>query len=269
MVDSRNAKENRNNTLYIILTVVVIVGLWGFNLYFLYDKVHKGILGDMFGPVNALFSGLALAGIIWAIVLQKRELKYQRQELKLTIEALEGQRKELELQNLSFKHQRIENTFFQLFKLQNDIIASFHCQEGHGRIITGRECFENYYKRIQHTLKLPEYLKDEEKFHLYLDNFFNKILFLYGHYFQGLNEMLKFVDDMDLQDKSVYIALIKAHLSKYELLLLFYYAITILADSSLKALIEKYSLFDKLLAGNLIHEDDSRYYNENAYKISS
>jgi hypothetical protein len=35
----------------------------------------------MFGAVNALFSGLALLGTIYAVVLQQRELELQRQEL--------------------------------------------------------------------------------------------------------------------------------------------------------------------------------------------
>ncbi len=266
MEESMNGKENRNNIWFIILTVLVIAFLWGLNLFILYDNVDKGILGDMFGPVNALFSGMALAGIIWAIILQKKELELQRQELRDTKEVLEGQKDELEAQNLSLKHQRIENTFFQLLKLQNDIIASFHAP-GHGRELTGRECFETYYLTIQRNKNMSDYLLDEEQFHQYLDDFFNKTLFLYGHYFQRLNEILKFVDKMELSDKSIYISLIKAQLSQYELLLLFYYGITILADASLKVLIEKYSLFDKLLMGKLLQEKHSQYYNKNAYKF--
>lgn len=38
----------------------------------------------MYGSVNALFSGLALAGVIVAVFLQSRELKLQREELELT-----------------------------------------------------------------------------------------------------------------------------------------------------------------------------------------
>ncbi|HXH11753.1 MAG TPA: hypothetical protein VNP04_18570 [Alphaproteobacteria bacterium] len=38
----------------------------------------------MFGSISALFSGLAFAGLIYAILLQKRELGLQREELELT-----------------------------------------------------------------------------------------------------------------------------------------------------------------------------------------
>jgi hypothetical protein len=48
------------------------------------DWTHRGTFGDMFGAVNALFSGLAFAGIIYTITLQRQELSLQREELALT-----------------------------------------------------------------------------------------------------------------------------------------------------------------------------------------
>ena len=265
MEESTNSKENRNNIWFIILTAMVIAFLWGLNLFILYENVDKGILGDMFGPVNALFSGMALAGIIWAIILQKKELELQRRELRDTKKVLEGQKDELEAQNLSLKHQQIENTFFQLLKLHNDIISSFQFQLGREKEHFGRECFKYYYNQIRQNTQMPEYLLDEEKSLLYLDNFFKERLHIYGHYFNGFNEMLKFVDNMDLSENSTYISIIKAQLSQDELRLMFYYALCNAADNSLKTLIEKYSMFDKLIVENLIHIDNKRYYNEIAY----
>ena len=43
-----------------------------------------GNFGDKFGAVNALFSGLALFGIIVSILIQQKELNLQRNELKET-----------------------------------------------------------------------------------------------------------------------------------------------------------------------------------------
>lgn len=42
----------------------------------------RGVVGDTFGSVNALFSGLALAGVILALVLQRRDVSYQIQEMR-------------------------------------------------------------------------------------------------------------------------------------------------------------------------------------------
>lgn len=43
--------------------------------------------GDSFGAVNALFSGLAFAGVIVTILLQTQELGLQRNELKASVDA--------------------------------------------------------------------------------------------------------------------------------------------------------------------------------------
>jgi hypothetical protein len=48
----------------------------------------SGSFGDAFGTVNALFSGAAFGGIIYTILLQKRELRLQRYELELTRQEL-------------------------------------------------------------------------------------------------------------------------------------------------------------------------------------
>lgn len=42
----------------------------------------RGVVGDTFGSVNALFSGLALASVILAIILQRREVSFQIQEMR-------------------------------------------------------------------------------------------------------------------------------------------------------------------------------------------
>jgi len=56
---------------------------------------ERGQFGDLFGSINALFSGLALAGIIYTIYLQKQELSLQRTELRLQRKAMEASQAEL------------------------------------------------------------------------------------------------------------------------------------------------------------------------------
>lgn len=77
----------------ILLTAVAcIVGvqiLGGLAVYaFLPDWETRGQFGDMFGVVNSIFSGLAFAGVIYAILLQREDLALQREELKLTRQEL-------------------------------------------------------------------------------------------------------------------------------------------------------------------------------------
>lgn len=46
------------------------------------EPSDRGTFGDMFGAINALFSGWAFLGVIVAIVLQKEELEAQRHEIR-------------------------------------------------------------------------------------------------------------------------------------------------------------------------------------------
>lgn len=52
------------------------------------DWPTRGQFGDVFGAVNALFSGMAFAGLIYAILLQREDLALQRKELELTRQEL-------------------------------------------------------------------------------------------------------------------------------------------------------------------------------------
>jgi uncharacterized membrane protein len=56
---------------------------------------ERGQFGDTFGAVNALFSGLAFAGLYWALRLQREQLELQRTELSLQREELKLQRQEM------------------------------------------------------------------------------------------------------------------------------------------------------------------------------
>lgn len=84
--------EEKNYKFLYILFVAVIV-LWTlfefvpFKLFSTWQE--RGTFGDSFGAINSLFSGLAFAGIIYTIILQKNELQLQRQELAYTRRELE------------------------------------------------------------------------------------------------------------------------------------------------------------------------------------
>ena len=70
-----------------IIFAIAIIATWGYSWYYLCEKStltqwsERGTFGDMFGAVNALFSGLAFVGVIIAILLQRQELQLQRTEL--------------------------------------------------------------------------------------------------------------------------------------------------------------------------------------------
>ena len=61
--------------LITLVTVIVVVGLWIANYYLLKDSSdeRKKSFGDIFNPLNTLYSGLALSGIVLTILLQRIE----------------------------------------------------------------------------------------------------------------------------------------------------------------------------------------------------
>ena len=56
--------------------------------YFFPNIAESGQFGDMFGGINAVFSGFAFLGVIYAIILQREDLELQRKELELTRQEL-------------------------------------------------------------------------------------------------------------------------------------------------------------------------------------
>jgi uncharacterized membrane protein len=90
-IEEGSQQRSRWLWYFLISTVIIIViVLWvvsPFVIHMLFkDWNQSGVFGDSYGAVNALFSGLALGGVIVAILLQSQELRHQREELSLTRE---------------------------------------------------------------------------------------------------------------------------------------------------------------------------------------
>jgi len=85
-----------------ILVGLAVVALWLLvfcvGLVFFLSSEKLGQFGDLFGSVNALFSGLAFVALIYTIHLQRQELSLQRIELKLQREEMVASRGELAAQ---------------------------------------------------------------------------------------------------------------------------------------------------------------------------
>lgn len=73
----------------------ILISLW------IPAATERGVFGDSFGALNTLFTGLAFAGVIITILMQRNELKNQREHNEL---------------------QRFENLIFLMINLHLDII---------------------------------------------------------------------------------------------------------------------------------------------------
>jgi hypothetical protein len=250
MVPSDRHREPRIWHVIGLIALVVVIW-WGMGEW-ASKQLDPGQYGDMFGSVNALFSGLAFAGLIYALWLQRVELRLQREELEATRLELKGQKDQMEAQNQTLRKQSFENTFFQLLRLHNDIVNSIDLIEpGAGsRVTLGRDCFKVFYGRLkrEYGMRTNMSLEDRPRARLMeaYNNFYAEHEAELGHYFRSLYNLIKFVKNSDADDKRLYTNLIRAQLSSYELLLIFYNCHTGLGREKLKPLAKVFDLLKHL-----------------------
>lgn len=92
----------------IAIVLFIVLLLWATTFLIMLvvpEWQDRSAIGDMFGAVNALFAGLAFAGIIIAIYLQTQELGLQRQELAETRTELQRQAEAQEKSEMALSDQ--------------------------------------------------------------------------------------------------------------------------------------------------------------------
>jgi hypothetical protein len=233
-----------------------------------------GTFGDYIGGLlNPVFSFLAFIALLFTIVLQRRELALSTKELKTSAKALKEQSESLKLQNF-------ENTFFQMLKLHNEIIQGMeisHPPGSHLQGYRGRGCFWKYYEKFTSHYKghggdTPEsssYPDEKSLIDGAYNSFFKENDVSVAHYFRNLFAIIKFVDSTDLhtQDtKKGYVDILRAQLSSYELLLLFYHCLWHVERKEFKPFIDGYELL-KFMDISALNNSDAhiRLYGKRAY----
>lgn len=266
-------KKRYLKEIFIFIGVLVVIGaFWKGAWYWVdasivadpNDKVGltnatvRGQFGDKFGAINALFSGFAFAGIIFTILLQRRDLSETRNAMS---------------------HERFDNTFFQLLNLHLDITQRLSARGRDGLEAFSafneylKRCDKDFYvfcalqkisrdrvrqikdtrsvdKQIYHEFNDADISNIEESlqigvgsFENYLDSSIDmhesKIIAAYtkscieyidcfSHYFRNLYHIFKFIDESDLisdAEKRTYSKFVRSQLSGIELIVIFYNAI--------------------------------------------
>jgi uncharacterized membrane protein len=217
-------KNSDNKKLVLIGGLSIIFVLGSCLTVFIYWKgvnyEQRGTFGDMFGSVNAVFSGLAFAGIILTIFMQKKELEYQREELRDT-------RKEFSIQNQTMKLQRFENTFFQMINLHHDIVDKI-----------GKKTMDSMADRLYEFMRHPNDIPlstatpiDPPTAWNYLIASYQRFYFTEGYetylsnYYRNLYHIFKFIyltDQIGEEKKKFYSSLVRSQLGQKELFLIFY-----------------------------------------------
>ena len=283
-------KSESTNYWPLILLSVGVVGLFGLSWWLLVttigDSEEQGLFGDQFGAVNALYSGLAFAGLIFTIILQKKELALQREELTQTREELKGQKEQLEEQNKTLKIQRFENTFFQMLnqfqEIVNNISYSYLDILNEHHTVKGREAFHDSFEVAIHETKLQDWnpvhinhkyvgMRDIIK-SLGANGYYESFTPTYfDHYFRFLYRILNYVKTSplvkDFEEEYEYTSILRAMLSRYELVWLYYNGLSYGKDK-LKPLIERYAMLN-ILRDDLLADKKAEFgiYEPTAWTI--
>lgn len=251
----RNIEKKDNRAFWI---GSIVIGAWLLSWLFL-EIAYKGHptigeFGDMFGATNALFSGLAFVGVIYAIILQRKELRLQRSELRQT-------REEFKIQNDTLAKQRFENTFFQMIELHHEIVdkLSYRDTSEHYNPSSGTIVYDTTWEKrnmlsfakkslidiikiqiatnsnqdmansdeddivIIRNLNAWKNIQDAYKEFYYKEDFGSKL----SHYYMNLYHIFKFIYTNPYllpKEKKDYSSIARAQLSQDELFLVYYNA---------------------------------------------
>ena len=279
MPEQNTNHKKMNYTKIAIWAALCTLGFWALSFFLLFmNSTDRGTFGDMFGAVNALFSGLAFAGLIVTLIMQHEELGLQREELAQTNKELAAQREEFAAQTKTMKIQRFENTLFNMLSLHQDIVNGLYYVPNdvadYSKESKGRYVFDVFYNKIyigcsvdpliKHIYGVKGIIQYENRPEVYLRF---RDIYIFDNYFRHLYRMFKYIDVSSLIDDTErydYACIVRAQLSNYELLMLFYNALNVRDHGELKfkQLIEKYAVFNNIREDMLArgHEDYILYH---------
>lgn len=238
--------------------LIGIIFLWGltFLTFVIFKKSdERGQFGDVFGAVNALFSGLAFWGLIITIRQQKKEIEDTKDDLK---------------------SQRFENTFFQMLSLHHGIIDKLNYTYSYMTPMGGvetekyekREVFEVAKRSLLFELKKKneEYFAQAENKDKQLHNsieitdleesykslcagyiaFYKQFEANLSHYYRNLYHIFKVIHESNFlleDEKKRYAGIVRAQLSHDEQLILYYNAmVQELGNPKFLYLVERFDL---------------------------
>jgi Putative phage abortive infection protein len=249
-------KKGDNNQLKqapwwpLIVALLVVTAAWMISWFVIQSQyttgTDRGTFGDMFGAVNALFSGFAFAGLGYAIYLQ-------RQELADTRKSLLDQKQDAKIQNDSLVRQSFENVFFQLLRQHSELIGTLSVKQK-GQLEIGRRCFEEWFLDLvrRYQIKSDNTLGSIEIVKQVLQEIDPALEQSTGHYFRSLCGILRFADQSGLPSKETYIQLVRNQLSTFEVSILFYRCAISDDYADLKMLVERYALLRHINASCFI-----------------
>ena len=211
-----------------------------------YSIGQAGVFGDSFGIITSMFSGLAFAGMIITILLQREELGLQREELKET-------RLEIAEQKKIFKSQNFNESFYRLLDYHKRNLSELTVySDDKGERLKGIDALSFLIVRLKRSFssygfqgfkQADEDTKKEMAYALFVE--VQTILARQSRYLETIVSILTLVDSQleSEEEKDVYRDLLASQLTIYELRYIFYQCLVSKPDDSLRSHVHSAKLF--------------------------
>lgn len=227
-----------------------------------------GVFGDSAGLLNAFFSFLAFMAVLLTIYLQSRKDGHDKQNGARVLFEQEFFAMVGMLENIVAHLKFADNKPVEDTKIVNELVKNLYGNFNTGNkddeklpepvVVEGREVFKyiytdrEHYNLLQYVSKEKDLRQSAQAQEMCFDGTLD-------HYFRYLYRILKHIDKSELlgkldepeKERECYAHLLRAQLSNYELLMLFYNGLLGENPQTIKTLIEKYAMFNNLRAWEL------------------
>jgi hypothetical protein len=217
------------SAIVVFYAVVLVSGLGWNPLGAHWNFTNTGQFGDSFGPLSALMATIAAVSALAAYLAQREELTRVRAEN--------------EYERASSARRDFEQTFFNLLKLFRETVSEIDIPNQYGLdAVTGRDALrrvlEEYIRGTQGSAEA-----DSKAF----KNAYVRLRDDLAHYFRLFYHILRFIDTSLVEEKMLYVRLLRATLSDAEIVLI---GLNCMygGGSKLKPLVERYRILHNISA---------------------
>ena len=239
----QNSTFDKDFKMYLIWFLggaIVICGLpWLFTRCWLVDFSSTGQIGDTIGGIMGPFVAIAAAGLTFiAFWVQYKANIQQRHDIAI---------------------ERFESNLFEMIHTQQEIVNGLKIEdvgEHQNRVLAmGKDVFQCLYELLKlridldnatSTLTLRRALEISDEVKMKLVSI--RELWMLDSYYRHLYRIFRYIDDADInlidkKKKYEYAAIVRATLSPYELVMIFYNGFS---HPKFKKLIEDYAILNNL-----------------------
>lgn len=253
--------------ILILIMVPIFILLYLSASYFLlwpfdgWARDELGQFGDSWGMLTCIFSALAFIGVVYSVKIQRDSYNKIRQDSEDSKKII--------------KIQQFESIFFQMLNLLQSIINDIDIKPvknngEHTQERNGRDAFRFFYVKLKDEVSK----KTNGKFNSNRENdlseafrsFYVKRQQDLGHYFRLIYNIYKFIDNSTITrtEKKQYANLLRALISDYELLIIFYNCLGPNGEKFKKYAVS-YEIFDNIPKEKLFDSEDKYFFESEAF----